>query len=885
MKFTDVTAMHEAIVGFDAFVYQPTGDKASGNVSLMKVWGKAFEVLSEVLGVRALFFPETCQVHAHHRGKLLVKSLQHHTVRHFSLSHLTRLPALQGQLVSSVEQQVDQRLHRVLERIPTSKPGEKLRTYFDILYSLDDDAHKRKFGKTSRLHTDIEAVLALANGGQEGNRIVHYCRTSSGRLCCNSLSECKEKVTVASLNLLLSVDGIPCESRWTNLLPNFKKTLTRKVLFELGIAAFSGVQPPSASGDRIDAEDAARAEYLADLTGVRLNRTKSYLSEESTFHQLAVLTMVLMVADQLLYAMLGGVDRKGPPCKLWALVDKDGSIIGRALAGMLGLLDQWDAGDELRRPWCVLGLVGAPSRESSFALWARAQILRMAASLSRRYELKYSSWPYPLAKLCKDTWSDDAKGAVALAASNACACCLDPFSRGLLKTYNTPELLLGEKCKLTLEGAFSALRITTDWCERQNAEVQALRRVRGRAPDFTDFARANLLKQCRVAHLHRGGKDPMAPEDLKASAKGCIATVHPLLPLPEPAKATDSAPAAQASMAQGCSSHSGMPALLGATGEAGAVSGGRTSSAASSLVAAPPLDQLVTVSIEAGGAPNSSEAPDPSAKRVGLNPFLAFRNKFMQAAKQAAGRTLSAAEMEVLGRQAKEQWATLDHSAHLMLYRETRQAPKESAPPEEEPYTPMWGGGTRGSPITALEMYRFHKQVGWPSDNEISDELRYCTKPAPPETFQDTTGFNLFGCGRSGIAVCRQSLVNPLAFDVVHRGIVNFLDNLPRSEAESASIVLMVEGRLQGQSGEVCREVAVVAGTCWAPRVCDLALCHFGRAEDASDRELRAPFEICLSRRDSLCVSEGSEVLNLCQVDSCSPARNTRCCVPMPGLH
>lgn len=164
----------------------------------------------------------------------------------------------------------------------------------------------------------------------------------------------------------------------------------------------------------------------------------------------------------------------------------------------------------------------------------------------------------------------------------------------------------------------------------------------------------------------------------------------------------------------------------------------------------------------------------------------------------------------------------------------------------------MWGGGTRGSPITASEMCLFHKEFGWPKDAEIVDELRYFTKPASTTDFRSAANFNLFGCGRSGLAVCYQALVNSRAFDVVHRGITNFPENLPRSDAESASVVLMVEGHLQCQPARVSREVVVVAGTSWSPKVCDLALCHFGRPEDASESELRVPFEICLSRRDCM---------------------------------
>ena len=52
LKFEDASALNEAVAGFDAFVFSPAGDKASGNVSIFKHWGLLFEEKLQLLGAK-----------------------------------------------------------------------------------------------------------------------------------------------------------------------------------------------------------------------------------------------------------------------------------------------------------------------------------------------------------------------------------------------------------------------------------------------------------------------------------------------------------------------------------------------------------------------------------------------------------------------------------------------------------------------------------------------------------------------------------------------------------------------------------------------------------------------------------------------------------------
>ena len=103
---------------------------------------------------------------------------------------------------------------------------------------------------------------------------------------------------------------------------------------------FSGGSCPAAAPVQQAGEEAeATSEYFMVLNGIRVRRATEYYQEEATMNELAVLTMVLDTSDHLLYAMLGGSDRKGPPCKVAEFLDRDTSLVGKCSADFMRLLD------------------------------------------------------------------------------------------------------------------------------------------------------------------------------------------------------------------------------------------------------------------------------------------------------------------------------------------------------------------------------------------------------------------------------------------------------------------------------------------------------------------------------------------------------------------
>jgi hypothetical protein len=183
----------------------------------------------------------------------------------------------------------------------------------------------------------------------------------------------------------------------------------------------------------------------------------------------------------------------------------------------------------LRRPWCILDLLNAPLDSQSFTRWARSQVLRQSSALTRRYEVKYASWPYKLHTLCSQHSGAEDQRAVAESLLNADRCCLDTFAAGLRARFTTVEELLSSRCRMVVAAAFRALRVSTDFSERQHAEINSTKPTRSGARDFTHFARSSLLKQVRTVHMKHGGADPSVPADLRGGLKACRTTVMPFL--------------------------------------------------------------------------------------------------------------------------------------------------------------------------------------------------------------------------------------------------------------------------------------------------------------------------------------------------------------------
>ncbi len=326
-----------------------------------------------------------------------------------------------------------------------------------------------------------------------------------------------------------AAEKIPSESRWTNLTSSFRKTLVRRVTCPTSSLDFTGPASLAVEPGTLDGDDgAAMGNFLQSLNGVRAFRGRRHLSDARSFWEMGVLTVVLGVADKLLFALLGGADREEVPCTMQQLLGQGESLISKVMAEMLSLLEDW-TGDPLRKPWMIPDILGAPMECADFIRWARAQILLMNSALMRRYECKYGILPFLLWLLIDPEACEEQIDTMIDFLLSLSECCLGTFATALLVQFPTKPQLLSARAKGVVRTVFTKFRHASDWSERQHAEVNASKPQRSSARDFANFSRHRLLRQAAVAHRNEGGRNLDSLANLKDSLAPTLARIMPLL--------------------------------------------------------------------------------------------------------------------------------------------------------------------------------------------------------------------------------------------------------------------------------------------------------------------------------------------------------------------
>jgi len=127
----------------------------------------------------------------------------------------------------------------------------------------------------------------------------------------------------------------------------------------------------------------------------------------------------------------------------------------------------------------------------------------------RRFEVKFSTWPYSLFLMVHEDvplqqWTD-----VASALLSADRRELDIYSAGARRLCGTPEALLGPLCRMTVNTDMDSFALTTDKIERLNSQVTQAVSFRGPSAKFVYMARENIVRQAMTHHRQRGGQGPL----------------------------------------------------------------------------------------------------------------------------------------------------------------------------------------------------------------------------------------------------------------------------------------------------------------------------------------------------------------------------------------
>ena len=123
---------------------------------------------------------------------------------------------------------------------PPENPRVSLKSIVGILFN--DAELTTKKGAPTQFKMDLDRMVEMLSGdlAASDRDIVHPCwDPQTSRPCCKSLAETLPKLVPSTCHTLYGrSDPTPCESRWTNTLPNFKMSLLRRIVYNVGPQAF-----------------------------------------------------------------------------------------------------------------------------------------------------------------------------------------------------------------------------------------------------------------------------------------------------------------------------------------------------------------------------------------------------------------------------------------------------------------------------------------------------------------------------------------------------------------------------------------------------------------------------------------------------------------------
>lgn len=229
----------------------------------------------------------------------------------------------------------------------------------------------------------------------------------------------------------------------------------------------------------------------------RIGKASAYYRTETNFHELAVYAVLVEACDaRLLYPLMGDpVQDPSRQSKLEKLHDRESSLIGACQQEYVHLAESWARGGPHRRPWCILETLNVPLEEPNFLMWSRGQLMRLASSVFRRYEVKHSGYPFALWPLVSPKHSEEERRLVAKQLLQEPRQNLDTYSSGIRLLFPIEEALLSNQCHMVLSKDFAAQGYGTDVIERANAELTAATPKSAPGRSFANAAREALLRQ------------------------------------------------------------------------------------------------------------------------------------------------------------------------------------------------------------------------------------------------------------------------------------------------------------------------------------------------------------------------------------------------------
>ena len=249
--------------------------------------------------------------------------------------------------------------------------------------------------------------------------------------------------------------------------------------------------------------------------------------------------------------------------------------------------------------------------------------------------------------------------------------------------------------------------------------------------------------------------------------------------------------------------------------------------------------------------PRTRAKPKEGGLKRGLSPFMRERNNFMQAAKRTKGSTLTAEEVERARDEFRQHWGRIgDKGLFSEAYQEWRHTAVVTEAPDAKPYRLIWGGGCTTCPVTKEELFDEVQRHGWPTDHEVVDPggAQFKVPATTSIEFNISARFNLWGLSRAARNV-RTTDEERAKFAVIEKGIFSFLEHVGREQADRGDLLIMVVGDDLNTAGQSARQVAMVTGVTYNPKVFEVTQMVFAEEGSAATPDLTYPFKVYVANR------------------------------------
>ena len=182
---------------------------------------------------------------------------------------------------------------------PREELDGDLQTVVEILFRPNDEMHQRKNGKLSKHITRLLKMVEKNNGSLLGGDWIHHCwDAAKERPCCRNLAETHDTIIDTTTPCITgTADPIPEESTWTNVVPNFKRTLMREIIYGIGTESLTNTGNDDDDDVKYDEETLLMGDKKLDLSR-RRKATREYFEEPDTMPQLTVHTVCIDLFDR-----------------------------------------------------------------------------------------------------------------------------------------------------------------------------------------------------------------------------------------------------------------------------------------------------------------------------------------------------------------------------------------------------------------------------------------------------------------------------------------------------------------------------------------------------------------------------------------------------------